>query len=158
MNSVQLIRELQNSNLYAECTCGDEFKLSDSIMFDGTGSFPSEAEGIKKELLSEIKERLEELKKRKLYADVGAEKKAMVVGIGKIIEKILPAHKEFPLITSDCRPLFEPVDMIVFNGCTNSKVDSITFLEIKTGKAKLNSHQKAVRDAIEERKLDFKMI
>jgi hypothetical protein len=42
MDIQQIIEYLQNSDLYAECPCGAEFKLSDLILFDGTKPFPLE--------------------------------------------------------------------------------------------------------------------
>jgi len=159
MSQNKLINELKSSNLYAECThCGEEFKLSDATLFDGRGAFPEIAENKRKEMLSELEKRIDGLKKRKIYADVGAEKKAIEVGIGKIIEKIIPAYKEFKIPLSDCRPLFEPVDLIVFNGMTKMNIDSITFLEIKTGESRLSSHERMIRNAITDKKLFYKVI
>lgn len=159
MNQSKLINELQSSNLFAECShCGGEFKLSDAILFDGYGAFPTIAEQKRQEWLQELKERMDKLKKRKLYADVGAEKKAIDIGVGKIIEKILPAYKEFKISLFDCRPLFEPVDYIIFNGATNMNVDAITFLEIKTGKSRLNKHERMIRDAVVDKKLRYEAV
>lgn len=158
MSQGKLIAELQSSDLYAECICGEEFKLSDAILFDGRGIFPEVADNRRSEKLEELKQRLEELKKRKISADVGAEKKAIEVGIGKIIEKIVPAYKEFKMPLCDCRPLFEPIDFIVFKGMSELKIDSVTFLEVKTGNATLSKHEKLVRDAIDDKKLFHKAI
>ena len=82
----------------------------------------------------------------------------MEVGIGKILEKVIPAYRDFKVPISDCRPLFEPIDLIVFNGVSKSKVDSVTFMEIKTGKAQLAKHERMVRDAITDKKVAFKEI
>ena len=35
MKTNQLISELKQSKLWAECTCGGEFKLSEALLFDG---------------------------------------------------------------------------------------------------------------------------
>ena len=43
MNTAELIQQLKQSSLYAECLCGGEFKLSDAILFDGTKPFPPKA-------------------------------------------------------------------------------------------------------------------
>ena len=43
MNIERLIHKLRASDLYAECPCGGEFKLSESLLFDGTKPFPEEA-------------------------------------------------------------------------------------------------------------------
>ena len=57
----QLIKNLKASSLYAECTCGGEFKLSEVILFDGTKPFPKEALEAQKQLKVELKEREEQL-------------------------------------------------------------------------------------------------
>ncbi|MCX8175473.1 MAG: hypothetical protein N3E51_04685 [Candidatus Micrarchaeota archaeon] len=152
----KLINELKRSNLVAECPCGESFLLKDAILFDGKGALPKEAAEIKEALLLQLKERENELKKRKISADKGAEKKAMEVGIGKVMEKILPTCADFNIPICDCRPLFEPIDMLVFNGLSAGKIESITFMEIKTGASRLNTHQKAIKDAIEEKKVAYK--
>jgi predicted Holliday junction resolvase-like endonuclease len=155
----KLIAELKHSNLLAECTlCNEEFQLSSAVIFDGLDKFPKDAEDRRNELLQELKEQTDKLKKRKVSADVGAEKKAIEVGIGKIIEKIVPTYKAFKFPLLDCRPLFEPIDFVIFNGLSTGTVSSITLLDVKTGNARLNSHQKMVRDAVSDKKLSFEVV
>ncbi len=158
MNTSGLIAELGKSKLIAECPCGEQFALSDAILFDGLGKTPSQAEEIKLALLSDLKEREDALKKQKLSAQEGAEQKAIEVGIGKIVEKIIPTYADFTIPITDCRPLFEPIDLIAFNGLSDGNTASITFMEIKTGKARLNGHQRMVRDAIEDHQVAYKEI
>ena len=154
-----LIKSLQTSKLSAGCPhCGDEFKLSESTLFDGTKNFPSEAEKIRQEWETDLNEKLELLKKRQIGADEGAEKKAIEIGIGKIIEKVLPAYKNFKLPLADCRFLSEPIDMIVFEGASENKINHITFLDVKTGNASLNKHQRQVRDAIKDHQVKSEVI
>lgn len=144
--------------MVATCSaCGQDFPLSKAILFDGLGKFPDAAEIRRQQLLAELKVRAEELKKRKLSVE-GAEQKAISVGIGKIVEKIVPAYRDFNLPLSDCRPLFEPIDMVVFNGASNNVVESITFLEIKTGKAQLGKREKAIKLAVERGDVDYKEV
>lgn len=126
-------------------------------MFDGLGKFPEEAEARRQQKVAETLQRLEELKKRKVSVE-NAEEKAIQVGIGKIVEKIVPAYRSFNLPLSDCRPLFEPIDLVVFNGANRNNVESITFLEVKTGQARLNAHQKAVKEAVEKNNVDYKEV
>ncbi|KER07063.1 Endonuclease archaeal Holliday junction resolvase protein [Marine Group I thaumarchaeote SCGC AAA799-E16] len=146
-----LIQSLNKSKLIAECPdCGDEFPLSKALLFDGRGEFPDKAEEKRKELLKELKERSADLLERQKRATTKSENTAIAVGIGKIVEKILPAHKNFDLVPADCRFLAEPIDMIVFDGVSKNKVDKITFMDVKTGSATLNKHQRQVRDAIED--------
>ena len=158
MGTDVLIKELKKSNLIAECPCGSAFRLSDAILFDGLGKMPPEAEEIKNGLLLQLKERTDELKKSKVSAGTGAEKKAIEVGIGKIMEKLLPTCSDFPLPVTDCRPLFEPIDLLAFKGMTAGRLESIIFMEIKTGGSRLNAHQKSVKDAVEDKKVAYKEI
>ena len=46
----QLIRKLKASNLYAECSCEEEFKLSDALLFDGAKPLPEEVLEIQSQL------------------------------------------------------------------------------------------------------------
>lgn len=154
-----LIRYLQTSKLYADCPhCNEEFPMSGTILFDGTGVFPDKAEMRRLELEEQLKQKQKELLKRQVNADTGAEKKAIEVGIGKIIEKILPSYKNFSITASDCRFLAEPIDMVVFDGLSENNINNITFLDVKTGNAALNKHQRLIRDAIKDQKVEFKVV
>jgi predicted Holliday junction resolvase-like endonuclease len=109
-------------------------------------------------LMHEFAEHTEDLEKRKLSADVVSEKKAVEIGFGKIIERFIPAYKDLNLQFAECRPLFDPIDIIVFNGLLDRNVDHITFLEIKSGNSDLNKHQRLIRDAIAENKVDVRIL
>ncbi len=79
------------------------------------------------------------------------------VNIGQIMEKILPATSKFRYNAKDCRALFDPVDYVSFNGLeAQKKVESISFLEVKTGNARLQKNQKLVKKAVEEGKIKLK--
>ena len=146
-----IIQALNKSKLIAECPhCGDEFAMSKALLFDGRGKFPDKAEVRRLELLQELKDRAADLLEKQKRATTKSENTTIAVGIGKIIEKILPAHKNFDLIPADCRFLAEPIDMIVFDGVSENKVKKITFMDVKTGGATLNKHQRQVRDAIND--------
>jgi len=159
MDILKLINQLKVSKLYAECReCGEEFPLSKAVLFDGLGDFPEPAELRRKQMIEELQAKLDELKKRKISAGPGAEKKAIEIGIGKIIEKVMPAYQNFGIPISDCRPLFEPIDMIIFNGLSTTSIQSITFMEIKTGKSRLNEHQKLVKEAVSDGKVSVQVV
>jgi|TARA_B100000315_G_C14543323_1_gene572002 predicted Holliday junction resolvase-like endonuclease len=154
-----LITNLLNSKIFAICpNCRDEFKLSEATLFDGTKSFPESAEIIRKQLQQDLDEQIESLEKRKIVADEGAEKKAIAIGIGKIIEKVLPAYKKFNMPLADCSFLAEPIDMVVFEGACENSINRITFLEIKTGDSSLNKHQRQVRDAVKDQRVISEVI
>jgi len=157
LNINQLIKKLRESNLYAECPCGGEFKLSRSILFDGTKPFPKKALELQKQLKEELKDREEELKKRRKLATEKAQITTKAVNIGKSLEKVLPTMRDFKWPIPDSKFLGDPIDLMVFNGLSENKVKSINFVEVKSGKARLNQHQRSIRDAIEEQKVSYKV-
>ena len=67
-------------------------------------------------------------------------------------------HKKFNIPLEDCRFLAEPLDVIVFNGAAANNVDHITFMEIKSEKARLNKHQRMIRDAIKDNNVKVEAI
>lgn len=157
MNTEQLIQKLKESNLYAECPCGGEFKLSQAILFDGTKPFPPKALEIQKQLKEQLKERGKELKKRKKLATEKSLITTKAVNVGKNLEKILPTLKDFKWELPDSRFLGDPIDLITFNGLSLGKLNSINFIEVKSGNARLNQHQKSIKDAIEDKRISYKV-
>ena len=158
MNTQELINKLKTSGLYAECSCQGEFRLSDVILFDGTKPFPENAHKIQEIMLEELEGRKSDLEKRKNLAQQKAEITAKSVNIGKRIEAILPIMKDFNFDLPDCRFLNDPIDLIVFNGLCCDKITSLSFIEVKTGGARLGKGQKAIKDAICENKVRYKEI
>jgi predicted Holliday junction resolvase-like endonuclease len=159
MSKEQLIMQLRESQLFAECPrCRGEFRLGDALLFDGLGEFPEEAMVIQQRLQEELKGREKDLGKREVMADAGAEQRALSVGFGKILEKIAPAHRDFMVPLGDCRPLFEPIDLIAFNGLGEGSVNSITFYEIKTGKARMNTHERMVKQTVEDHRVKYRVM
>ncbi len=159
MSREEVIKSLSFSKLFAQChKCGGGFKLSDALIFDGLISFPEQALKLQGEKEDEYIERSDALEKSTLQADEGAEKRAYSVGFGKIMEKIIPANKDFGIPLSECRPLFEPIDMIAFNGLEKENIESITFYEIKTGKSRLNKHERMIRDAVNDKRVSLREI
>lgn len=155
----RLIRSMKSAELTAECpSCGETFSMSDAILFDGTKPFPLEAVARRDEYEQELIDSHDDLKKKKDRATKAAARTAEAVNIGKMIEHIVPVLEGFRYETADCRALFDPIDVIIFKGLTQSKVNHITFLEIKTGKARLNTHQKMVFDAIDRERVFFEEV
>ena len=155
----RLIRSMKSPELVAECpSCGNTFSMSDAILFDGTKPFPPEAEGRRDEREQDLIDSHEDLKKKKVRATKAAARTAEAVNIGQMIEHIVPVLEGFSYETADCRALFDPIDVIIFKGLTQSRVDSITFLEIKTGQARANRHQKMVFDAIDRERVFYEEV
>jgi len=153
-----LIRMLKTSNLYAECPCGEEFKLSEAILFDGTKPFPEEALQTQKRFNDELENREMDLEKKKKLATEKAEITTRAVNIGKNLERALPTMKDFKWVVPDSKFLGDPIDLMVFNGLSMGNVNSLSFVEVKSGAASLNKRQKSIRDAIEDHRVSYKVI
>lgn len=158
MQTEELIEQLKKSDLWAECPCGEEFKISKALLFDGTKPFPEEALDLQAVMIEEIEDEKQNLLKKMALASSKAEITTTAVNVGKNLEKVFPTMKDFKWCLCDCRFLSDPIDMIVFNGLSINKIDSISFIEAKSGAARLNPHQKAVRDAVNDQKVSYTVI
>ncbi len=145
-----------DEHLTAECpSCQESFRLGDAGLFYGD-DFSSAALEFLKLKQDEISESRREFKALVARATVGAAKKSSEVNFGKVLEKVAPALEGFPFNRNDCRPIFEPIDYLVFKGWSErGKVEELCFVDIKTGNARLNEHQKQVKDAVERGKVEL---
>ena len=100
----------------------------------------------------------EKLKKSKERLNI-SERSATAGGKGKIAEVLIPVMKGFGYEMEDCRFLANPIDYIIFEGASKGNVNHITFMDIKTGKsAALDSHQRKIRDTINDNNVKFKVL
>ena len=157
MKTEDIINKLKNSDLYAECSCGGEFKLSNVLLFDGTKPFPPEVKEVQQRYEEELKQREEDLEKSKKLATERATITTTAVNIGKLLEKVLPTMDDFRWALPDCRFLGDPIDLVTFNGCSQNKIESISFIEVKSGKARLNKNQRRVRDAVQDKSVLYEV-
>jgi predicted Holliday junction resolvase-like endonuclease len=78
---------------------------------------------------------------------------------GKISEQLYPLLYEKEGNLSDLRFLGNPIDYIKFEGLSESSEKiKIKFIEIKTGMAKLNKNEEAVKKAVEEKEVYWEEI
>ena len=83
---------------------------------------------------------------------------------GRIAEQMAPSLPGFAYLPADCRFLGNPIDYVVFNGYTEF-VDSdgpeedleIVLLEIKQNSSQMSRVQRAIRRAVEERRVRFEI-
>jgi predicted Holliday junction resolvase-like endonuclease len=67
--------------------------------------------------------------------------------------------KDFKWTVPDCKFIGDPIDLIIFNGLSIQKINSISFVEVKSGKTvRLNEHQKSIKDAVEDKKVSYKVV
>ena len=154
-----LISDLSNSDLYGTCpNCRKSSKLSEFVMFSSTGEFPEEGKKSKDAYEELFENGTKDFQTQITRATEGAEKTSKAVGFGKTIEKMIHLHKKFNIPLEDCRFLAEPLDVIVFNGAAANNVDHITFMEIKSGNARLNKHQNMIKKAIKKNNVKVETI
>lgn len=74
---------------------------------------------------------------------------------GMFSEQLAPFLPNFNFNPTECRFLGKPVDFIVFKGLDNKKVDEIIFVEVKSGKSRLSSVEKSLKEAIKNKKVSW---
>jgi len=154
----EIISLLETNRFYAVCPCGcgEEILLRDANLFF-LDDFNDAGKDAFKGLLEGIKDQKKELKKREKQMSVKSETTAKAVNLGFIIERLAPTLKDFPFEHYDCRSLFDPIDYVIFEGLhKKGVVTKIIFTDIKTGNAKLNPHQKEIKELINCKKVVFR--
>jgi predicted Holliday junction resolvase-like endonuclease len=87
-----------------------------------------------------------------------SERLSIAVNLADVLERVVPTLDGFGLHHRDCRALSDPIDYIAFNGLTRfGRVDSLTFIDVKMGEARLNRHQQMIRDAVDAGDIIFKL-
>ncbi len=77
---------------------------------------------------------------------------------GKVTEHIVPYLPGFDLDPKDIRFLGTPIDLIAFKGLNASVEDiEIVFIEVKTGRSVLSAREKAVKKAVEEKRVSWRV-
>ena len=152
-----LINFLQQNGFKANCTsCGDSFMLKDAKLFS-LDNFNTDAKKLLNEKKEELKDRKELIGKKKSSTQKRVETTTGSVNMGFILERLAPVLAQFPFDKNDCRSLFDPIDYVIFEGLQKTgKVQKIFFVDIKSGKSKLKANQKAIKQIIEQKKVEFK--
>ena len=72
---------------------------------------------------------------------------------GLFSEQLAPYLPDFPYSPSEVRFIGKPIDFIVFKGADSKNIDEVVFVEVKSGKSKINSHEKNLKNAIDNKKV-----
>jgi predicted Holliday junction resolvase-like endonuclease len=153
--------------LKVQCpNCDEEFPVRRAKIFSMYDSYPPSVQRAFRERFKSADELELELKERKrTLAEDRKKKPEKIAGaaqgsnFGKIAEQIIPAFITFPYQQAECRPLFEPVDYVIFRGlASRAQVEAINFVDVKTGNARLSKEQRQIRDRIGEGKINHKVI
>jgi predicted Holliday junction resolvase-like endonuclease len=81
--------------------------------------------------------------------------KSQSVTIGKMTEHIVPYLPGFRYNPADARFIGSPIDFVVFDGLGDDDVRKIVFVEIKTGASSLSTRERSVRNAVQDRKIEW---
>jgi predicted Holliday junction resolvase-like endonuclease len=152
----EIIRTLEENNFYAICPCcGETFLLKDAGLFY-LDDFSPNAEKLYQQKAAECKLREKQLREKRKKISEKSEVSTTAINIGFISERIAPLMRDFYFDRNDCRSLFDPIDYIIFEGLSKkNSVSKILFTEIKTGKARLNDHQKEIRNLVERKQVTW---
>ena len=152
----EIIRTLEENNFYVECPCcGEPILLKDAGLFY-LDDFSPDAEKLFQQKLQECKIREKEIREERKAISRRSETATTTINIGFILERIAPIMRDFCFDRNDCRSLFDPIDYIIFEGLSKkNSVSKILFTEIKTGKARLNDHQKEIRALVERKRVTW---
>jgi len=74
---------------------------------------------------------------------------------GHFSEQLAPYLPNFPFNPSECKFIGKPVDFIVFHGLDEKNVTGVSFVEVKSGKAKLSGTEKSIKEAIEKKNVQW---
>lgn len=74
---------------------------------------------------------------------------------GEIYEKILPSLPNFPYAPKDMVFVGKGTDYIVFDGLSDGDLREIIFLELKSGKARLNHNEKMIKNILIKKRVRF---
>ncbi len=74
---------------------------------------------------------------------------------GQFAEQLAPYFPDFPYSPNELRWLGKPIDYVVFKGMDHNDLQEIVFLEIKSGKAQLNEHQRQIKKLLGEKKVSW---
>lgn len=80
------------------------------------------------------------------------ERSRAVLG-GQFSEQLAPFLPNFKYAPTECKFMGKPIDLIVFKGMDQKKIDEIVFVEVKSGKSKTSPVEKSLKEAIEKKKI-----
>ncbi len=81
--------------------------------------------------------------------------KSRAVLSGQFSEQLAPYLPDFPFSPTECRFLGKPIDFIVFSGADKGKIEEIVFVETKSGKSRLSSQEKGLKEAVLGKKVKW---
>jgi predicted Holliday junction resolvase-like endonuclease len=75
--------------------------------------------------------------------------KSRQVLTGQFSEQLAPYFPDFKYSPTEVRFLGKPIDFIVFRGMDEKNIGEVVFVEVKSGKSKINRHERNLKETIE---------
>jgi predicted Holliday junction resolvase-like endonuclease len=148
MNTLDDLLRARRLQVRCPC-CAAEFPVRKAGLFDGTGDLPERAAIHLSERRLFIAEERQRIRSARSEMQRRSFTSAATSGIGQALEMVAASLPGLPTAAQDCRVLLKPLDYIAFAGASTGEVEAIHFIEVKTGRSRLNRIQSAIRKAIE---------
>lgn len=74
---------------------------------------------------------------------------------GHFTENLAPFLPNFKYLPNECVFVGKPIDFLVFKGMDEKKIDEVIFVEVKSGKSKISSQEKNLKEAIEKKRVKW---
>ena len=87
-----------------------------------------------------------------------AVERSRLVTIGNLTEHVAPFFSQFHYNPKDARFIGSPLDLLVFDGLDEGVLRKIVFVDVKTGAANLNPHERSIQKAIQEKLVEFAIL
>ena len=105
----------------------------------------------KKDFLESLRKKERELEERIDDEREDAIKRSRSSLMGKLFESVRPFLPEFNHHPGDLRSIWNPIDFVSFDGLAmNRVVDSITFVEVKSGTSHLSPVERSIQEVVRE--------
>jgi predicted Holliday junction resolvase-like endonuclease len=81
--------------------------------------------------------------------------RSRAITVGNFTQHFVPHMPDFAFDPRDVRFLGSPIDFVVFDGLSEGDLRRIVLVEVKTGNASLSARERAVRDAVVDRRVQW---
>lgn len=81
--------------------------------------------------------------------------KSRAVLAGQFSEQLAAFLPDFKFKPTECRFVGKPIDFIVFKGMDEKDIKEIVFVEVKSGKSKLSSVEKKLKETVDKKKVKW---
>ena len=84
----------------------------------------------------------------------GIKQSRRVLG-GEFSEQLAPYLPNFPFSPTETKFIGKPIDLVVFKGMDQKNITEVIFVEVKSGKSRLNPNERILRNVIDDKKVSW---